>query len=63
MSGKNDERNDLTDAVKCMADMLADQCSLHLQEDGFTEEDIQNMYYDHLLSEIEKHGNNYPFHF
>jgi hypothetical protein len=49
---KKETKDEQTDAVKYMAEMLADQCSLHMHDDEMTEEDIQNMYYDHLLAEI-----------
>jgi hypothetical protein len=61
--GEKEKTNDQTDAVKYVAEMLADQCQLQMKDNDFTEEDIQNMYYDHLLAEIRNaeyiiHSNN-----
>jgi hypothetical protein len=43
------------EAVKYVAAMLADQCARHLEEDDeLTEDEITEMYYDHLLAEIAR---------
>jgi hypothetical protein len=46
---------DHNEAVKYVALMLADQCARHLEEnDELTEEEITEMYYDHLLADIAR---------
>lgn len=51
-----ERKNEQEDSVKFVAKMLSEQCACHLREtdNEFTEAEIENMYYDHLLSEIAK---------